>query len=175
MRLLNINRRRRMKVGAKKKLGVFMKYKGRCAYCGRELNDENYTIDRLVPGTAGGTYEFENCMPACKSCNSSKGSKTLEEYRKYLNWSELAEEAQAQGVTVTPAQLHNLAQLFPLVHEAFRSEKLYCPHYDFYFEIMELGILTKEEILTYHDIINTAKLVGSIPIEILKSQIAKWE
>lgn len=33
------------------------------------------TIDRIIPGTKGGTYRRTNIRPACGSCNSSTGGK----------------------------------------------------------------------------------------------------
>jgi len=46
----------------------------KCAYCG---NEENLTQDHVVPLSKGGTHEKSNVVPACKSCNSRKGDKTI--------------------------------------------------------------------------------------------------
>jgi 5-methylcytosine-specific restriction endonuclease McrA len=51
-------------------------FNGRCAYCGGAGD----TKDHVVPLTRGGTNYIDNIVPACRSCNSSKGRKTLEEW-----------------------------------------------------------------------------------------------
>jgi hypothetical protein len=43
-----------------------------CAYCGAPGG----TLDRIVPGSHGGSYCWMNTTGACRSCNSSKGSRT---------------------------------------------------------------------------------------------------
>lgn len=45
---------------------------GRCAWgCGRPAT----TVDHIIPLALGGTNDFDNLMPACKPCNSSRGSR----------------------------------------------------------------------------------------------------
>lgn len=46
-----------------------------CAYCG-EYGD---TIDHIWPRKLGGKSTWGNMVTCCKSCNSKKGSKTLEQ------------------------------------------------------------------------------------------------
>jgi 5-methylcytosine-specific restriction endonuclease McrA len=46
-----------------------------CAYCGRQVTD--LTQDHLVPLIQGGQHTAENIVPACRSCNSRKGAKSL--------------------------------------------------------------------------------------------------
>ena len=43
----------------------------RCAYCGET---ERLSVDHLVPRLAGGPDDANNLIPACRPCNSSKGS-----------------------------------------------------------------------------------------------------
>lgn len=50
-----------------------------CVYCGSR---ERLSIDHVVPLTKGGTNDFSNLVTACISCNSSKGAKTVDEWRK---------------------------------------------------------------------------------------------
>ncbi len=52
---------------------------GECAYCRR--TDQPMTADHVVPLTRGGSHRPENLVPACKQCNSSKGSRLLTEWR----------------------------------------------------------------------------------------------
>jgi len=45
-----------------------------CIYCGERHYEHNLTIDHVRPRTMGGANTTSNCVPACKSCNQSKGS-----------------------------------------------------------------------------------------------------
>lgn len=55
-------------------------YMGLCAYCKKNKSD---SIDHVVPLSKGGSNYIGNILPVCKRCNSSKGSKTLYEWRQY--------------------------------------------------------------------------------------------
>jgi 5-methylcytosine-specific restriction endonuclease McrA len=50
-----------------------------CDYC----ENKGGTIDHVLPLSRGGHNAYDNCVPCCRSCNSSKGNKTAEEYK---NW-----------------------------------------------------------------------------------------
>jgi 5-methylcytosine-specific restriction endonuclease McrA len=66
---------------------IWEKTKGRCCYCGIPLNmfkKNEYTVEHMDPQCKGGNHVVENLYPACKSCNSQKGGKTLGEYRTYM-------------------------------------------------------------------------------------------
>lgn len=56
-----------------------------CFWCGRELWDKHVTKDHLQPLSRGGSDDITNVVPACRSCNSRKGSKTADEFRQYLD------------------------------------------------------------------------------------------
>ncbi len=45
----------------------------RCYRCGRLLDEETLTVDRIIPGVAGGKYVRTNIRPACGPCNSETG------------------------------------------------------------------------------------------------------
>ena len=45
-------------------------YGHRCAYCGQR---KRLTQDHVVPVSKGGPHTASNIVPACRSCNSSKG------------------------------------------------------------------------------------------------------
>lgn len=53
-------------------------YGGCCAYC--EQPTKSLTQDHIVPLSKGGTHTADNIVPACLSCNSSKGNRSLEEF-----------------------------------------------------------------------------------------------
>ena len=64
---------------------VWAKTNGHCWYCGKLMNPwDDFTVDHMDPRKQGGGDELPNLIPACKSCNSSKHAKTIEEFRVYL-------------------------------------------------------------------------------------------
>jgi 5-methylcytosine-specific restriction endonuclease McrA len=52
---------------------LFASYSGLCVYCDRRAT----TVDHVVPLAAGGSNDISNLVPACGSCNSSKGDTPL--------------------------------------------------------------------------------------------------
>jgi 5-methylcytosine-specific restriction endonuclease McrA len=55
------------------------RYDDRCAYCneGKPLQREH-----IIPISRGGQHSIGNLLPACKSCNLSKMSSTITEWRR---------------------------------------------------------------------------------------------
>lgn len=53
---------------------LFEEYSNHCVYCGSE---NKLTIDHIVPLSRGGANDIDNAVPACVSCNCSKGMKPL--------------------------------------------------------------------------------------------------
>lgn len=49
-----------------------------CVYCG---SSERITIDHVIPLIRGGVHGIGNLVPACLSCNTSKGGRTIMEWR----------------------------------------------------------------------------------------------
>lgn len=45
-----------------------------CVYCGESYDLHDLTIDHVCPRSRGGETISSNCVPACRSCNQSKGS-----------------------------------------------------------------------------------------------------
>lgn len=81
-----------MKLSKPQREGLRLKYSGRCAYCGCELG-ERWCADHIQPlvrdwVNGGCKYPerdtFENLAPACNSCNTIKGSLSLESFRKAI-------------------------------------------------------------------------------------------
>lgn len=52
-----------------------------CVKCGSK---QNITMDHIVPLSRGGVHSIGNLQPLCRSCNASKGSKTMMEWRKVI-------------------------------------------------------------------------------------------
>ena len=51
-----------------------------CIYCGESYLEQDLTIDHVRPRHRGGHNCTNNCVPACKECNQSKGS------QHWLEW-----------------------------------------------------------------------------------------
>lgn len=69
--------RRPAPVSRTKALAVFDEDGYTCQHCG---GLKHLTIDHKLPVSRGGTNDRENLWTLCKSCNSSKGSRTVEEW-----------------------------------------------------------------------------------------------
>lgn len=70
-----------MKVDRKK---IFNMFDGRCAYCGYPITIDNFQVDHILAKHKGGKDEEDNYYPACRSCNASKATFTIEGFRKKL-------------------------------------------------------------------------------------------
>lgn len=70
---------RRAKTPYSPEMAEFMRMliKRPCAYCG---STKDITVDHVVPLSRGGKHQQDNLAPACFSCNSSKGARTLDEW-----------------------------------------------------------------------------------------------
>ncbi len=54
----------------------------KCAYCG--TNKFRLTIDHIIPKSKGGKSTFENCVAACKPCNTKKGDQLPSKINMFL-------------------------------------------------------------------------------------------
>lgn len=59
-----------------------------CIYCGRACGRPGSglplaTLDHVTPHIEGGTNDVTNLVTACRSCNSSRGAKSVREYALY--------------------------------------------------------------------------------------------
>lgn len=71
---------------------VYDKCHGHCAYCGCVLDYKDMQVDHCTPvknwpeelAEGRDVNDFENLLPACRSCNHYKATLDVEGYRKYL-------------------------------------------------------------------------------------------
>lgn len=83
------SRKQRVKTNTPKELALTKKewemildlYNHKCVYCGYA---GKLTKDHRIPISRGGLHTFMNIVPACKNCNSSKHTKTSDEFWKSL-------------------------------------------------------------------------------------------
>lgn len=52
--------------------------------CSAPISFGNDSFEHKTPISRGGTNEYNNLAIACRNCNSKKGTKTEEEYRKWV-------------------------------------------------------------------------------------------
>nr|WP_239029241.1 HNH endonuclease [Pseudonocardia acidicola] len=76
--------------------GVLRRDGRRCAYCGKRAD----TIDHVVPRSRGGTHTWENCVAACRACNSRKADRLIEELGWTLEVAPAPPSRSAGGVLV---------------------------------------------------------------------------
>ena len=80
-----------------KRLKVYNKYNGKCAYCGKDIEYSKMHIDHIIPkqrgfnsfeaeqhGITKGTDKFDNLNPSCASCNISKSTYSLDVWKTEL-------------------------------------------------------------------------------------------
>jgi len=69
---------------------VYRKYKGRCAYCGKNMCFKRMQVDHLHPQSLKhfepglDNNRLDNLMPSCAKCNNFKGGMKLELFRSEL-------------------------------------------------------------------------------------------
>lgn len=63
---------------------LYARDKNICGYCGNEFTHTKLTIDHIHPRSKGGKNIWTNCITSCKSCNTRKGSRTLDQAKMHL-------------------------------------------------------------------------------------------
>jgi hypothetical protein len=59
--------------------GLYVRDRGRCAYCGETIAFDDSTKDHVVPVSHNGPTSWTNCVLACVPCNAKKADRTPEE------------------------------------------------------------------------------------------------
>lgn len=55
-----------------------------CQYCGRRPGLDELTIDHVIPRSRGGGSTWENCVTACRPCNTRKANRLAHEINLIL-------------------------------------------------------------------------------------------
>jgi hypothetical protein len=79
-----------------------------CIYCGRTLEPDTATLERLVPGREGGLYVMPNLAPACYDCNNWRGN------ADYHETMAASKEWLSSSVTVAAAAVPPQPSILPL-------------------------------------------------------------
>lgn len=58
---------------------VWLRDEGTCQYCQKQLAYASFTIDHVVPKTAGGKTTWDNVVTSCYPCNQKKANKPLKD------------------------------------------------------------------------------------------------
>lgn len=75
----------RKKINEKTRIKVYAKFSGHCAYCGKSITFKEMQIDHMQSHVNNkGKDEIENYYPSCSVCNREKSSRTLEDFRNFI-------------------------------------------------------------------------------------------
>jgi len=71
----------------KKIMKIYNKTKGKCWYCGIELDYMNRTAKNgfQVEHANSRSNDIDNLLPSCSKCNREKASKNVEEFRYWIS------------------------------------------------------------------------------------------
>lgn len=67
------------------RMTIIEREKWTCYLCGVICTRTNVTLDHVIPLYHGGSHTTDNLRVACRSCNSSKGTKLLKDFIKTIN------------------------------------------------------------------------------------------
>lgn len=78
-----------MSINKKTREIVYLKYDGRCAYCGRHILYKDMQVDHFISKREAEAKHFSvddisNLMPSCRMCNHYKRANKLETFRSYI-------------------------------------------------------------------------------------------
>jgi 5-methylcytosine-specific restriction endonuclease McrA len=63
---------------------VYIRDHGCCQYCGHKVGLSSFSFDHVIPQCRGGKTCWDNIVICCMKCNSEKGSKSVNRYKRQL-------------------------------------------------------------------------------------------
>lgn len=105
--LLYVRLRYSLTVSAGNDEGIYLRYYGNCCLACRvrETYDEPLARDHIIPRSKGGLDSIHNIQPLCRSCNSRKGTTTVDYragYQQFLLEANTPSEAWLQAKLLQP-------------------------------------------------------------------------
>ena len=76
-----------------------------CQYCGQSTPVSQSTLDHIIAINKGGSNHISNLLYCCKSCNSSKGKRDIEEFRLFQS----IQQSEYKGILTPKTYLQLLA------------------------------------------------------------------
>lgn len=78
-----------MSINKKTREIIYLKYDGRCAYCGRHILYKDMQVDHFIPKREAEAKHFSvddisNLIPSCRMCNHYKRANKLKTFRRYI-------------------------------------------------------------------------------------------
>ena len=73
---------KKKKINKKVRRQVFDRDANECSNC---YDDKDLCLDHIMPESQGGTSKADNLQILCRSCNSSKGTKAMDEWLEVRN------------------------------------------------------------------------------------------
>ncbi len=70
------NKKNRIKSVRFSRKNVWVRDEGKCQYCSRRVNSQEFTLDHVVPRKLGGKTVWNNVVTCCYDCNQKKGDKS---------------------------------------------------------------------------------------------------
>jgi hypothetical protein len=125
-------RKRRIKGKQAEFTDLFSLLDGKCAYCGVDVEIDNFHIDHVESLNNGGG-DHKNRTIACKSCNCRKGRKNLDQFRE-------SELALSLGMKRLPDSMADYLKIFDFDLRAAEHRLLCENDYLFWFEQQDLTI-----------------------------------
>lgn len=71
-----------LRLSKRDRQAIYAEQGGKCAGCGRELDDDLLQEDHIHPKAHGGSHDPENRQLLCGTCNATKGVGTMEQLRE---------------------------------------------------------------------------------------------
>lgn len=99
------------------RMGVLLRERGRCGYCGNTISRKTLTFDHVHPRSKGGETSWQNVVASCSSCNTKKANKLLSQCGMKLNTelyapTKMKLNALAADMPMNPRYIHKTWRMY---------------------------------------------------------------